>query len=110
MDRVGDHRRQHCATKGAVRSLVRTGAAELADAGVRVNAVSPGPVETPLYGKLGMPAEVVQGFAKGLDERIPLKRFGRPEEIAKTMLFLASDDASFVTGEEIVADGGMPRL
>jgi NAD(P)-dependent dehydrogenase (short-subunit alcohol dehydrogenase family) len=100
----------YAATKAAVRSLVRTGAAELADAGVRVNAVSPGPVETPLYGKLGMSADVVQGFAKSLIEQIPLKRFGRPEEIARAMLFLASDDASFMTGEEIVVDGGMTRV
>jgi NAD(P)-dependent dehydrogenase (short-subunit alcohol dehydrogenase family) len=100
----------YAATKAAVRSLVRTGAAELADAGIRVNAVSPGPVETPLYGKLGMSADVVQGFAKSLIEQIPLKRFGRPEEIARAMLFLASDDASFMTGEEIVVDGGMTRV
>ncbi|HEY3256498.1 MAG TPA: SDR family oxidoreductase [Polyangiaceae bacterium] len=100
----------YAASKAAVRSLVRVAAAELAEAGVRVNAVSPGPIETPLYGKLGMSAEVVQGFARGLIAQIPLKRFGTSEEVAKAALFLASDDSSFMTGEEIVLDGGMTRV
>ncbi|MEI9936072.1 MAG: SDR family oxidoreductase [Pseudomonadota bacterium] len=100
----------YAASKAAVRSLVRVAAAELAEAGVRVNAVSPGPVETPLYGKLGMSTEVVQGFAKSLIAQIPLRRFGTPEEVAKAALFLASDDSSFMTGEEIVLDGGMSRV
>jgi NAD(P)-dependent dehydrogenase (short-subunit alcohol dehydrogenase family) len=100
----------YAATKAALRSLVRVAANELAEAGVRVNAVSPGPIETPLYGKLGMRAEVVQGFAKDLVARIPLKRFGSAAEVAKAALFLASDDSSFMTGEEIVLDGGMTRV
>jgi len=100
----------YAATKAAVRSLVRVAASELADAGVRVNAVSPGPIETPLYGKLGLSSEAVQGFAKDLVSQIPLKRFGTPEEVAKAALFLASDDSSFMTGEEIVLDGGMTRV
>jgi len=100
----------YAASKAAVRSLVRVAATELAEAGVRVNAVSPGPIETPLYGKLGMSAEVVQGFAKGLIAQIPLQRFGTSEEVAKAALFLASDDSSFMTGEEIVLDGGMTRV
>jgi len=100
----------YAASKAAVRSLVRVAATELAEAGVRVNAVSPGPIETPLYGKLGMSAEVVQGFAKGLIAQIPLRRFGTSEEVAKAALFLASDDSSFMTGEEIVLDGGMTRV
>jgi len=100
----------YAATKAAVRSLVRVAASELAEAGVRVNAVSPGPIETPLYGKLGMPAAAVEGFAKGLIAQIPLRRFGTPEEVAKAALFLASDDSSFMTGEEIVLDGGMTRV
>jgi len=100
----------YAATKAAVRSLVRVAASEFAEAGVRVNAVSPGPIETPLYGKLGMSPEVVQGFASSLVARIPLKRFGTSEEVAKAALFLASDDSSFMTGEEIVLDGGMTRV
>lgn len=100
----------YAATKAAARSLVRTAAAELADAGVRVNAVSPGPIETPIYGKLGLPPEAVKGFAESLPSQVPLKRFGRPEEIARAALFLASEDASYVTGEELVVDGGMSRV
>ncbi len=100
----------YAATKAALRSLVRVAASELAEAGVRVNAVSPGPIETPLYGKLGMPPAVVEGFAKSLVAQIPLRRFGTPEEVAKAALFLASDDSSFMTGEEIVLDGGMSRV
>jgi NAD(P)-dependent dehydrogenase (short-subunit alcohol dehydrogenase family) len=100
----------YAATKAALRSLVRVAAAELADLGVRVNAVSPGPIETPLYGKLGLSPETVQGFAKELIGRVPMKRFGTADEVAKAVLFLASDDASFMTGEEIVLDGGMTRV
>ncbi len=100
----------YAATKAAARSLVRTSASELAEMGIRVNAVSPGPIETPLYGKLGMPADVVQGFAESLVARIPQKRFGRPEEVAKAALFLASDDSSYMTAEEIAVDGGMTRV
>jgi NAD(P)-dependent dehydrogenase (short-subunit alcohol dehydrogenase family) len=100
----------YAATKAATRSLVRVAANELAGAGIRVNAVSPGPIETPLYGKLGMPAEVVQGFARDLKARIPLARFGTSDEVAKAVLFLSSDDASFMTGEEIAVDGGMTRV
>jgi NAD(P)-dependent dehydrogenase (short-subunit alcohol dehydrogenase family) len=100
----------YAATKAAVRSLVRTTASELADAGIRVNAVSPGPVETPVYGKLGMAPDAVQAFAKGLIARIPLKRFGKADEVAKVALFLASDDSSYMTGEEIVLDGGMTQV
>ncbi len=99
----------YAASKAALRSLVRTAASELADMGVRVNAVSPGPIDTPLYGKLGMPADVVKGFAESLVGRIPLKRFGTPEEVAKAVLFLAQD-ATFMTGEEMVVDGGMTRV
>ncbi|MET0792377.1 MAG: SDR family oxidoreductase [Polyangiaceae bacterium] len=100
----------YAASKAAVRSLVRVAASEFAAAGVRVNAVSPGPIETPLYGKLGMPKEVVEGFAKSLISQITLGRFGSSEEVAKAALFLASDDSSFMTGEEIVLDGGMTRV
>ena len=93
-----------------MRSFVRVAANEFADAGVRVNAVSRGPIATPLYDKLGMSKEQVAGFAADLGTKIPLKRFGTPEEIAKAALFLGTDDASFMTGEEIVVDGGMTRV
>jgi NAD(P)-dependent dehydrogenase (short-subunit alcohol dehydrogenase family) len=95
----------YAATKAALRSLARTAAAELAGSGVRVNAVSPGSTDTPIHAKLGL-REVV----RGLIPQIPLKRMGTAEEIAKAVLFLASDDSSFMTGEEIVVDGEMTRL
>jgi NAD(P)-dependent dehydrogenase (short-subunit alcohol dehydrogenase family) len=99
----------YAASKAAARSLVRVAAVEFAGQGVRVNAVSPGPIETPLYGKLGLAPEVVQGFAKNLSGQIALGRFGRPEEVARAALFLIGDDSSFMTGEEIVLDGGMTQ-
>lgn len=100
----------YAASKAALRSLVRVAANELAEAGVRVNAVSPGPIETPLHTKLGLTPEAAKGFAKDLTGRIPMKRFGTSAEVAKAALFLASDDSSFMTGEEIVLDGGMTRV
>lgn len=97
----------YAASKATVLSLNRVFATELAPRKIRVNAVSPGPVETPLYGKLGLEKEEVEGFGSVLGEKILLKRFGQASEIAKTVRFLASDDASFITGTEIVVDGGL---
>lgn len=93
----------YSASKAALLSLVRTLSADLAGRGIRVNAVSPGPVETPIFGRMGLAEEA----AKGLGEQVPLKRLGRPEEIARAVLFLASPDSSFIVGTEIVADGGV---
>lgn len=97
----------YAASKAAVLSLNRVFATELAPRKIRVNAVSPGPVETPLYGKLGLAKKEVEGFGAVVGEKILLKRFGQSSEIAKTVGFLASDDASFITGTEIVVDGGL---
>ncbi|HEX9151714.1 MAG TPA: SDR family oxidoreductase [Flavobacterium sp.] len=97
----------YAASKGAVLSFNRVFATELAPRKIRVNAVSPGPVETPLYGKLGLNKEEVEGFGAVLGGKILLKRFAQPSEIAKTVSFLASDDSSFITGTEIVVDGGL---
>jgi Dehydrogenases with different specificities (related to short-chain alcohol dehydrogenases) len=98
------------ASKAALITLARTLSAELIGRGIRVNALSPGPVTTPIFERLGLPPEAIEETAKKLQERVPMKRFGRPEEIAKTALFLASSDSSFLLGTEIVADGGMSQL
>jgi NAD(P)-dependent dehydrogenase (short-subunit alcohol dehydrogenase family) len=96
----------YSATKAAVRSFARTLGAELAPRGVRVNAISPGPIETPIFGKSGLSSEQVEGFKAGITARVPLGRIGRSEEIAAAVLFLAAD-GTFITGEEIIAGGGL---
>jgi NAD(P)-dependent dehydrogenase (short-subunit alcohol dehydrogenase family) len=100
----------YAASKAALRSLVRVFANELIERGIRVNAVSPRPVNTPVYSKLGIPQEQLEQVAAKLQQSIPMKRFGEAEEIAKAVLFLASDEASFVLGEELVVDGGWTRI
>ena len=100
----------YAASKAALLTLARTLSAELLGRGIRVNAISPGPITTPILGRLGLPPEAFEEIVKSIKEQVPMKRFGRPEEIAKTALFLASDDSSFLLGTEIVADGGMSQL
>ena len=100
----------YAASKAALITLARTLSAELVDRGIRVNVVSPGPVTTPIFGKLGMDEDSLDETLRNIKTQVPMKRFGRPEEIAKTVLFLASDDSSFLLGTEIVADGGMSQL
>jgi NAD(P)-dependent dehydrogenase (short-subunit alcohol dehydrogenase family) len=99
----------YSASKAALRSLTRTLAAELLPRGIRVNAVSPGPIETPILGKMGLPADVAQGMAAQFVEINPMKRLGRPDEVARAALFLGFD-ASFTTGAELPVDGGMSQL
>ncbi len=100
----------YSATKAAVRSFGRTLAAELAPRRIRVITISPGPTATALLSKLEMPKEAVDAVAAGWVEGVALKRMGRPEEIARLALFLASDEASFITGTEVFADGGLAEL
>jgi NAD(P)-dependent dehydrogenase (short-subunit alcohol dehydrogenase family) len=100
----------YSATKAAVRSLARTLSTELTPRGVRVNVISPGLIETPIYGKLGLPPEAVQEWAGQLMAKVPASRFGQPDEVAKAVLFLASDDSSYMIGENILFDGGMATL
>ena len=100
----------YAASKAALITLARTLSAELVGRGIRVNAISPGPVTTPIFGRLGLPPEELEETAKNIQAQVPMKRFGRPEEIAKTVLFLASADSSFLLGTEIIADGGMSQL
>lgn len=97
----------YASSKAALNSLMRTAAYELAPRGIRVNAVCPGPINTPLFGKVGLPEEAVQQFADAMQQRVPLKRFGASEDVAKLVSFLSSDDASFITGSEYVIDGGV---
>jgi NAD(P)-dependent dehydrogenase (short-subunit alcohol dehydrogenase family) len=100
----------YSASKAALLSLARTLSAELVGRNIRVNAISPGPVTTPILGRLGLSAEALEQTRQNIVSQVPMKRFGRPEEIAKTALFLASSDSSFLLGTEIVADGGMSQL
>lgn len=100
----------YSAAKAGLRALVRTATAELAPRGIRVNAVSPGPTWTPIFGRNGATAEQAEAAAQGLVPRIPLGRLGKAEEVAKAVLFLASDDASFVVGAELVVDGGLSQV
>ncbi len=99
----------YSASKAAVRSFTRVIAAELVGQGIRVNAVSPGPIATPILGR-SMDAQTLEGTKNYLNSVIPMKRMGEPIELAKTVLFLASDDSSFITGTEIVVDGGMVEI
>jgi NAD(P)-dependent dehydrogenase (short-subunit alcohol dehydrogenase family) len=96
----------YAASKAALNSLTRTAAFELASRKIRVNSVNPGPTNTAIFGKLGMPDAAIQEFASAMQNRIPLKRFGEPEEVANLVAFLASDDSSFITGGEYNIDGG----
>ena len=100
----------YSACKAALRSLTQTLALELIGRGIRVNAVSPGPIETPIWGKFGMPEQVVQTARQGIVAKSPSGRFGRPDEIAKAVLFLAGDDSSYVVGQELAVDGGITVL
>jgi NAD(P)-dependent dehydrogenase (short-subunit alcohol dehydrogenase family) len=100
----------YSATKAAVRSFARTAATELKERRIRVNAVAPGPIATPIFGRSGLTEEQIQGFKNGISARVPLGRIGRPEEIAGAVAFLASDDASYITGVELNVDGGMANL
>jgi len=99
----------YCASKAAVLALTRSWAQELAADGVRVNAVSPGPIETPLYApeKLGVPADALEGLGATILGLVPLRRFGRADEVSPVIAFLASPAASYVTGAQYTTGGGM---
>jgi NAD(P)-dependent dehydrogenase (short-subunit alcohol dehydrogenase family) len=99
----------YAASKAALRSFARTAAAELAEQGVRVNAVSPGPTDSGIIEKVYAPAAAAV-VKSALEAKIPLRRRGSTDEIARVVLFLACDDSSFMTGEEVVVDGGMTRM
>ncbi len=100
----------YSASKAAVRSLARTFGAELVDRGIRVNVVSPGPITTPIFGRTGLPQAVIDEFAEGIKTRVPMKRFGTPEEVGHAVLFLAGNEASYITGVDLNVDGGTGQI
>ncbi|MDD5577851.1 MAG: SDR family oxidoreductase [Methylobacter sp.] len=97
----------YAATKAAVRSFARTWTTDLKERKIRANVVSPGPIETPIFSKMGLSKEQVQEFSATVIEQNPSGRFGRPEEIAQAVLFLASSDSSYVYDIDLYVDGGM---
>jgi NAD(P)-dependent dehydrogenase (short-subunit alcohol dehydrogenase family) len=100
----------YSATKAAVRSFARTWTTDLKDRGIRVNAMSPGPIDTPGLSELLASSETGEQRRKMISNTVPLGRFGKPEEIAKAVVFLASDDASYITGIELFVDGGFAQV
>ncbi|WMD21730.1 SDR family oxidoreductase [Achromobacter seleniivolatilans] len=100
----------YAASKAALISLAKTLSAELLPRGIRVNVVSPGPISTPIYGKLGLDADTLDKTAAGIKAQIPLGRFGTPQELASTVLHLAAPESAFIVGTEIIVDGGMSQL
>jgi NAD(P)-dependent dehydrogenase (short-subunit alcohol dehydrogenase family) len=97
----------YTASKAAMNALAKIAAVELAPKGIRVNIVSPGTVTTPIYSKLGFPEEALNGFQQAMIGRTPLARFGEVDEIAVSVLHLFSDNAKYITGAELVIDGGI---
>jgi NAD(P)-dependent dehydrogenase (short-subunit alcohol dehydrogenase family) len=100
----------YAATKAAARSIARTAACELLARRIRVNAVAPGYIATPIFAKAGFSAPQVAVFKAGVAERVPMKRLGTAEEVADAVAFLASADASYINGVELNVDGGMGQL
>ena len=100
----------YSATKAAIRSFARTWAAELKHHRIRINAISPGPIDTPAFNGLARTREEVDQIKTNLASKVPLGRMGMPDEVAKAVLFLASDDSSFITGIELFVDGGMAQI
>jgi NAD(P)-dependent dehydrogenase (short-subunit alcohol dehydrogenase family) len=100
----------YSATKAAVRSFARTWTTDLKDRRIRVNAVSPGPIETPGLKDLAASAGAGEQRLRALSNSVPLGRLGAPDEIAKAVVFLASDESSYITGTELFVDGGMAQV
>ena len=100
----------YAASKAAVRSLSRSLATDLKDRKIRVNTISPGPIETPIFEKLGMSKEEGQQVTKGFAQMVPLGHFRTPEDIANGALYLASEDSRYVTGINLPIDGGLAQV
>ncbi len=100
----------YASSKAALRSLTRTLATEFGPKGIRVNAIAPGPIDTPIYGKHNVPQENIDAMASNFPSLVSLGRFGNADEVATTALFLASSDSSYITGAEIPVDGGFAQV
>ncbi len=100
----------YSSTKGALRTLTRILANELAAKNIRTVSVAPGPIATPIYDKMPMTKEELEGMGASFAQQVPLGRFGSSEEIANTVLFLASSDASYINGVEVAVDGGLSQV
>jgi len=100
----------YSATKAAVRSFARSWTTDLKNRKIRVNAISPGPIETPIFNAMNLTPDQVNQFKTDVVTGVPLGRMGRPDELAKAALFLASDDSSYITGIELFVDGGMAQV
>ena len=100
----------YAATKAALISFVRTLSDELIARGIRVNAVSPGPISTPLYSKLGFSETDLKQVSASIQAQVPAGRFGTPTEVADAVLFFASDESNFSVGSELLLDGGMSAI
>ena len=97
----------YTASKAALNAYIKVAMTELSSRKIRINTVSPGPIATPIFSKTGMTEEQINGFGAAMQNRVPLKRFGQPEEVAKLVSFLASNESSYINGAEITIDGGI---
>lgn len=97
----------YSASKAALTMAAQSFAVELAQKGIRVNTISPGPIETPIFGRMGLPQEQVDGFLENVKTRVPLGRIGQPEEVASLAVYLAGDTSTFITGADFPVDGGL---
>jgi NAD(P)-dependent dehydrogenase (short-subunit alcohol dehydrogenase family) len=100
----------YSATKAAVRSFARTWTVDLRHRKIRVNAISPGPIDTPIFSNLMQNEEQSEQFKKNIVNTVPMRRMGTPDEVAKVVSFLASDDSSYITGIELFVDGGLAQI
>ncbi|HTT08172.1 MAG TPA: glucose 1-dehydrogenase [Gammaproteobacteria bacterium] len=100
----------YSATKAAVRSFARTWTMDLKDRKIRVNTLSPGPIDTPIFGKMGLTEEQTREFGEHVLEQVPMGRMGTSDEVARAVVFLASDDSSYITGIDLCVDGGMAQI
>jgi NAD(P)-dependent dehydrogenase (short-subunit alcohol dehydrogenase family) len=100
----------YSATKGAVRSFARTLTSELRDRKIRVNSVSPGPIDTPIYDRMGLPKEAQEEFGQSVSAQVPLGGFGKPEDVAEAVVYLASDESKYTAGIDLAVDGGLSQV